>query len=163
MDNKTNLFHNELNRTMERLKFAENKLMFLSAYYAIVIWFSINNKEHFLSLFKWDINRIKAIFFWLFFITFLVWIFFLFKVMFPNWLNKSTDKSSFYFSHVWKTKILDFVKKFKEMEEKDIQSEILEQIHINSQIVSNKMSNIKISTIFLIINLFFFLLVICLK
>ena len=163
MQDKTDFLHNELNRVMERLKFIENKVVFLSSYYAIIIWYCISNKENILWFFETDISCIKKIVLVLFMITLLVGIFFLFRIMFPNWGNQNTDKSLLYFSQIAKRKAIDFIKEFQDIEEHELQSQILEQIHINSKITDNKMLNVKISTIFLIINLLFFIIFIYLK
>lgn len=163
MRNKIDFFHNELNRTMERLKFIENKIIFLSGYYAIIIWYCISNKETILWILENDVNCIKKIILALFMITLLMGMFFLFRIMFPSWVNKNTDKSLLYFSQIAKRKAIDFIKEFQDIKEHELQWQILEQIHINSKITDNKMLNVKISTIFLMINLLSFIIFVYLK
>jgi hypothetical protein len=90
----------------------------------------------------------------------LVGIYLLFKVIFPNISNESTNNSFFFFSHVASMKLENFIENFQALNEKQKTEQILEQIHTNSKITHQKMKNIKYSSKLLFLNLLFFFILI---
>ena len=159
MKNNIDFLQNELVRTSEWLKFAEQKFTLLSIYYWLWITYIIHNQNKILKLFI-EYSIFKIFIFLIFIFTLLSWIYFLFKVIFPNLNNISTNKSFFFFKHISNMKILDFIKNFKNLTNKEKENQILEQIHTNSIIANEKMNNITNSSKILFINLIFFIIIV---
>lgn len=154
MKNNLEFLQNELIRTSEWLKFAEQKFTLLSLYYALWITYITQNVKDINKIFI-ENNLSKFIIFIVFIITLILGIYFLFKVIFPNLKNVSTSKSFFFYSHISNMKILDYIKEFKDLSNEELEKQILEQIHTNSEITNQKMLNIISSFRFLFINLIF--------
>ncbi|MDD3302997.1 MAG: DUF5706 domain-containing protein [Candidatus Gracilibacteria bacterium] len=154
MKNNLEFLQNELIRTSEWLKFAEQKFTLLSLYYALGITYITQNVKDINKIFI-ENNLSKFIIFIVFIITLILGIYFLFKVIFPNLKNVSTSKSFFFYSHISNMKILDYIKEFKDLSNEELEKQILEQIHTNSEITNQKMLNIISSFRFLFINLIF--------
>ena len=159
MSNNLEFIQNELVRTIEWLKFAEQKFTLLSAYYWLWIAYIIQNKGGILKIFA-ENNCFKIFIFLFFMFTLFLWIYFLFKVILPNLENLSTNKSFFFFRHVSEMKVLDFIADFKNLNNEEKEKQILEQIHTNSKITNLKMNNIIISSKILFLNLFSFIILI---
>ncbi len=154
MKNNIDFLQNELIRASDWLKFAEQKINLLSVYYGLWITYITQNIKDIKKIFVEE--SCSKIFIFIFFIlTLIIWIYFLFKVIFPNLKNISTDKSFFFFSHISSIKILDYLKEFKNLTNEEKDNQILEQIYTNSIIVNENMKNIIFSFKILFINLIF--------
>lgn len=159
MKNNIDFLQNELIRTSEWLKFAEQKFTLLSAYYWLWITYISQNIKDIKDLFIEQIF-IKIFVFMVFILTLIIWILFLFKVIFPNLKNISTNKSFFFFWHISRMKISDYIIWYKNLNINKKEEQLLEQIHTNSVITNEKMNNIVYSFKILLINLLFFIILI---
>ncbi|MBW7954671.1 hypothetical protein H3C61_02560 [Candidatus Gracilibacteria bacterium] len=155
MKNNIDFLQNELIRISEWLRFIEQKLILLSAYYGLGISYIAQNIQDIKRIFQ-ENSCIKIFIFLYFIFTLILGIYFLFRVIFPNFKNNSNNKSFFFFRHISNMKILDYVKDFQILTIKEKENQILEQIHINSTIANEKMNNIAYAFKILFINLLFF-------
>lgn len=156
MKNNIEFLQNELIRISDWLKFTEQKFTFLSAYYGLWIAYISQNTKDIKKIFI-ESNYVNIFIFFLFIMTLILWIYFLFKVIFPNLKNISTNKSFFFFWHISSMKILDFIDEFKNLDTNEKEKQLLEQIHTNSVITYEKMNNIVYSFKVLFLNLILFL------
>lgn len=150
-------YKEELNRTIEWLKFAEQKLAFLWVYYWLWTTFILANNSKILNVFV-EPCSLKIIPLLWFFTSMFLGIWFLFYVVFPSLKNHSTNNSFFFFWHTAKMKVLDYVNQMKALTDNEIENQLLEQIHTNSVIANEKMTNIKRSSYCLFVNLIFLLI-----
>jgi hypothetical protein len=115
----------------------------LSAYYLAVLGLILANKNAIVQanhdFLFWTILVFSTLFFAL-------GLFSIFKAIFPYLENNSTDKSLFYYKHVAEMKVVDFLKKAKNIKYSDKNEQLLEQVYANSVIAERKMVNIKNST-----------------
>lgn len=159
MTSNIDFLQNELIRTSEWLKFAEQKFTLLSAYYWLWIAYVSQNTKDIKNIFI-ENNYIKTFIFFLFVLTLILWIYFLFKAIFPKLKNISTNKSFFFFMNIADMKILDFISDYKQLNNEEKEKQILEQIHTNSIITKEKMINITSSFRALFLNLAFLIILI---
>lgn len=133
-------WHDELVRVTDWVKLGDQKAAFLSAYYLAILGLILANKNYILqtnhNLLFWFLATTISI-------SFIAGLFFIFKAIFPRLGNNSTDKSLFYYKHVAETKIVDFLKKSRNLKDSDKKDQLLEQIYTNSLIAEKKMENIK--------------------
>ena len=138
--------HSELNRTVEWIKFSDQKGGFVSVYYAAFLGFFISHKDsvlpyikshHGLILLGYELTLAANI------ILFFLGLFWLFNSISPRLKNLTTDKSIFYFGHVACIKFIDYLKDLKKVSEAEVKEQIAEQIHANSMIASQKMKSIQ--------------------
>jgi len=140
---------NELNRVSEWIRFSDEKSAFLSAYYSGIFLGIISYKDSVIC----SISNLKSWTLFLYIILiivtvglFILGIFFLISSVFPRLKNTNTDKSLFYFGNIAKLKLIDYFDEMEELTEEGVKKQISEQIHTNSIIAAQKMSNVKNST-----------------
>lgn len=161
MHDKISFLKDELLRTTEWLKFAEQKFTLIATYYALWITFMFANTKSLLGIFNVKNNflwKVQVFLFVGFILSLLIGIYFLFKVIFPKLENLSTNKSLFYYGHIAEMKIIDFMKEMKKATEITKIEGYIEQIHTNAVITNAKMLNIQNSARCLFINLGFLIL-----
>lgn len=152
MKNKNITFwHAELNRVIDLVKFADQKVAIVAAGYTAILWAIISQKD---SILKTQHDYA----FWLIVII-LVWVFVLgvinlFDAVFPRLKKNGQQVSYFYFGHVDTLDINTFLVDMSKMTEKNIEKQILEQIHSNSLIANAKMECVGRSSIYLFASIF---------
>jgi len=144
--------HSELVRTCEWIKFSDQKSGFASIYYSAIFGFLLSYKGTILAY----INSHQGFILWFYYLAllanaifFTIGLFWLFKSIFPQLKNLTTDKSVFYFQHIAALKFIDYTRELKKLSDANVKEQIIEQIHTNSVIASQKMGNVQKSIKFL--------------
>jgi len=136
----------ELKRTIDWIKFADQKTACLAVYYSAILGFLISQKNMILNAMSLT-NSLNSIFLYaiLFFIIsiFTFGIYFLFSSIFPSLKNSFTDESLFYFGTISKMKFIDFTKKMNDLSGVEAKKQLAEQIYTNSLIADQKMKSVK--------------------
>lgn len=137
----------ELNRTSEFIRFADSKAAFIFTIYSILLailtvkFDIIKNSQSYIVV----ITYLLAVILFMFGIRSLV------LSTFPRTKNNNTKKSFFFFKHIAKLKLDDFIHEYSRLSEDEIKNQITEQIHATSKIASIKMRHIQKSIIFLLL------------
>ncbi|KKQ46180.1 MAG: hypothetical protein US63_C0005G0022 [Candidatus Moranbacteria bacterium GW2011_GWC2_37_8] len=143
---KIQFLHEELKRTCEWIKFADQKAAFIALYYSVLIGFLVSKKDIIVNDLKQlhlgQLFVLNSILF-LLLVLLSLGIFYLFSCVFPQLKNHSNEKSLFYFGTVSKMKFLDFIKKIENLSEDETKEQIAEQIYTTSIIADQKMNNIQ--------------------
>lgn len=131
------------------IKHADNKLWFISAFYIWILWFRISNTKA-LQRVLWC-HYISAMIF--ISLVFIVW-FILIYIAFAPRLKNAHRNSIFYFWSIAKKDYSSYKEKMLSLNEDEAKLGILEQIHTNSEIASEKMKYITYAIYPLIILIF---------
>ncbi len=143
----------ELIRISDLIKFADQKVAFLSLYFSALFSFCINHKNQWVNSLKiFEIDKLVFNYILLLSLSILLIFGFIFLALaiFPRTTNNLVKNSLFYYGSVSRIKLSDFQKAFKKTNDESCRQQMLEQIFTNSCIASSKMECIKLSSMFLI-------------
>lgn len=144
-------WHAELNRIINLVKFADQKSAIIATGYTAILWVILTEKDAILITNFDFCFWLTVILFWG---VFIMGVMNLFDAVCPRIKNNGQQVSYFYFGHV-KTMDSDiFIVDMSKMSEKEVEKQILEQIHTNSIIANIKMERVGKSTIYLFASVF---------
>lgn len=143
----------ELTRTSEWVQFADKKAGFVAVFYSAIFGLLIAQRDEIFSRLFWHhhMNCSYALMLFLLIVALIIGAYFLFATVSPRLKNGNTARSLFYFGTVANMKIEDYLKDIEEMTDDEARRQVAEQIHSTSVIADMKMSNVRKSTLILLV------------
>ena len=147
----------ELKRVTNLIQFSDKKIAFISTFYSIILGLLISKGNVPIQQVMGYTGWIKCICYFIFIImiiSFALGFIFILRTVFPKLKNVSSNQSLLYFGYVTQIHYSGYLKNYiKMMEENKMEEQMLEQIHTNSVIAYQKMKNVQLSIISLIVTI----------
>lgn len=143
----------ELERVSDWIKFSDQKAAFISAFYTLFLGVLVDNREavfkgfavyHGYMHFVFSLLLLSLVVAWIIGIVYIVY------SVFPRLrISLSKKQNLFYFGDVAKMESLEYIESMNTADEQGCQKMILQQIHTNAVIASQKFTSVKKATLIL--------------
>lgn len=149
MDNlDLQFFQKELDRVIGWVKFSHRKTAVMGAYYSAITGLVFSQKESIAkNLLNFDSSRYFSTFHCMLVLCMVIFlvigVWFLFKSIYPNLGKPHANKSLFYFKDIADMNFKDYCKRINKLNPDQAKAEVIDQIYINSIVVTHKMNAIQ--------------------
>lgn len=139
----------ELNRVTDFIKFADKKAAFITTIYSAILayWVSSASLIQDIMVYPMDLVTIGII---IGLSCLIAGFYDILYTVFPRIENVDMKKSLFFFGQIASLECQSFCEQIQALTEEEIKTQLIEQIHVNSKIVAQKMKTLKTASFYLV-------------